>query len=97
MYFLKQTYISFAYPKLHKQRNFQKICQNHFTLMRTRIRKTAVDNDVFKHDMVGSSVVHPDPDPAGSEIICKLGSGSVINSGSYTGFESGSKLSSASN
>jgi hypothetical protein len=41
------------------------------------------------------SVVHPDPDPAGSEIISKLGSGSVINSGS--GFESGSKLSSASN
>ncbi len=30
--------------------------------------------------------MHPDPD--GSEIICKLGSGSVINSG----FESGSKL-----
>jgi hypothetical protein len=46
-----------------------------------------------------SSVVHPDPDPAGSEIICKLGSGSVINSGSDSGsgFESGSKLSSASN
>jgi hypothetical protein len=42
-----------------------------------------------------ASVVHPDPDPAGSEIICKLGSGPVINSGS--GFESGSKLSSASN
>jgi hypothetical protein len=39
------------------------------------------------------SVVHPDP--AGSEIICKDGSGSVINSGS--GFESGSKLSSAYN
>ncbi len=43
------------------------------------------------------------PDPAGSEIICKLGSGSVINSGSDSGsglgfgFESGSKLSSASN
>jgi hypothetical protein len=34
------------------------------------------------------SAVHPDP--AGSEIICKLGSGSVINSGS----DSGSKLSS---
>jgi hypothetical protein len=47
------------------------------------------------------SVVHPDPDPdpAGTEIICKLGSGSVINSGSDSGsrFESGSKLSSASN
>ncbi len=41
------------------------------------------------------SVVHPDPDPAGSEIICKLGSGSVINTGSNSG--SGSKLSSASN
>ncbi len=47
------------------------------------------------------------PDPAGSEIICKLESGSVINSGSDSGsgfgtgfgsgFESGSKLSSASN
>jgi hypothetical protein len=36
---------------------------------------------------------------SGSEIICKLGSGSVINSGSDSGsgFESGSKLSSASN
>ncbi len=48
-----------------------------------------------------TSVVHPDPDPDGSEIICKLGSrpGSVINSGSDSGsgFESGSKLSSASN
>jgi hypothetical protein len=47
------------------------------------------------------SVVNPDPDPAGFEIICKLGfgSGSVINSGSDSGsgFESGSKLSSASN
>jgi hypothetical protein len=46
-------------------------------------------------------VVHPDPDPAGSEIICKFGSGSgsVINYGSDSGsgFESGSKLSSASN
>ncbi len=46
-----------------------------------------------------TSVVHPDPDPAGSEIICK--SGSVINYGSGSdcgsGFESGSKLSSASN
>ncbi len=43
------------------------------------------------------SVVHSDP--AGSEIIYKLGSGSVINSGSDSGsgFESGSKLSSASN
>jgi hypothetical protein len=45
------------------------------------------------------SVVHPDP--AGSEIICKLGSGSVINSwsdsGSGFGFVPGSKLSSASN
>jgi hypothetical protein len=38
-----------------------------------------------------TSVVHPDP--AGSEIIYKLGPGSVINSGS----DSGSKLSSASN
>jgi hypothetical protein len=47
--------------------------------------------------IVPNSVVHPDPD--GSEIICKLGSGSVINSGSDSGsgFESGSKLSSASN
>ncbi len=35
------------------------------------------------------SVVHPDP--AGPEIICKLGSGSLINS------DSGSKLSSVSN
>jgi hypothetical protein len=47
------------------------------------------------------SVVHPDPDPAGSEIIFKLGSGYVINSesdsGFGSGFESGSKLSSASN
>ncbi len=38
---------------------------------------------------------------SGSKIICKLGSGSVINSGSDSGFgsgfESGSKLSSASN
>ncbi len=43
------------------------------------------------------SVVHPDPD--GSEIIGKLGSGSVVNYGSDSGsgFESGSKLSSASN
>jgi hypothetical protein len=32
-----------------------------------------------------TSVVHSDPDPAGSEIICKLGSGSVINSGSDSG------------
>ncbi len=49
--------------------------------------------------IIPASVVHPDPD--GSEIICKLGSGSVINSGSGSdsgsGFESGSKLSSASN
>jgi hypothetical protein len=42
---------------------------------------------------VVASVVHSDPDPAGSEIICKLGSGSVINSGS--GFKS--ELSSVSN
>jgi hypothetical protein len=41
------------------------------------------------------SVVHLDP--AGSEIICKLGSGSVIDSGFGSGFESGSKLSSVSN
>jgi hypothetical protein len=32
--------------------------------------------------------VHPDPD--GSEIICKLGSGSVINSGSDSGSGFGS-------
>jgi hypothetical protein len=38
--------------------------------------------------------VSRDADPAGSEIICNLGSGSVINSGS--GFGSGSKLSSVS-
>jgi hypothetical protein len=38
-----------------------------------------------------SSVVHPDPD--GSIIICKLGSGSVINPGS----DSGSKFSFVSN
>ncbi len=37
------------------------------------------------------SVVHPDPN--GPKIICKLGSGSVINSG----FESGSKLFPVSN
>ncbi len=51
--------------------------------------------------MLQCSVVHPDLDPAGSEIICKLGSGSgsVINSGSDSGsgFESGSKLSPVSN
>jgi hypothetical protein len=47
-----------------------------------------------------TSVVHPGPDPAGSEIIYKLGSGAVINSGSDSGsrfgsgFESVSKLSS---
>jgi hypothetical protein len=39
------------------------------------------------------SVVYPDPD--GSKIICKLGAGSVIKSGS--GFESGSMLSPVSN
>ncbi len=49
-----------------------------------------------------NSVVHPDP-----KLFCKLGSGSVINSGSHSGsgfesgfgsgFESGSKLSSVSN
>ncbi len=59
--------------------------------------------DIFlwhlSEDSLQCSVVHPDPDPAGSEIICKLGSGSVINFGSGfgSGFESGSKLSSASN
>jgi hypothetical protein len=42
---------------------------------------------------LSSSVVHPDL--AGSKIICKLGSGSVINFGS--GFESGSKLSFVTN
>ncbi len=47
--------------------------------------------DVVKKCLLRNSVVHPDP--AGSEIICKLGSGSVINSGS----DSGSKLSSVSN
>ncbi len=45
-----------------------------------------------------TSVVHPDS--AGPEIFCKLGTGSVINSGSDSGsgsgFESGSKLSSVS-
>ncbi len=57
----------------------------------------------IKDRNIDSSIVHLDP--AGSEIICKLGSGSLINSGSYSGFgsgfgsgfESGSKLSSASN
>jgi hypothetical protein len=41
-----------------------------------------------EHNLNGS-VVHPDP--AGSEIICKLGSesGSVINSGSDSGSDSG--------
>ncbi len=52
---------------------------------------------IFLLDRRIPSVVHPDPDPTGSEIICKLGSGSVINSGSDSGFQSGSKLSSASN
>jgi hypothetical protein len=42
-----------------------------------------------------SSVVHPDP--AGSEIFCKFGSGSVVITGSDSGFEYGSKLSSDSN
>ncbi len=40
--------------------------------------------------------VHPDPDPAGTKIICKLGSGSVINFGYDSGFgsvfESGCKF-----
>jgi hypothetical protein len=50
-----------------------------------------------KEKIVTNSVVHPDPEPAGSGIICKLGSESVINSGSDSGFESGSKLSFVSN
>jgi hypothetical protein len=36
----------------------------------------------MKFTLRKSSVVHPDPDPAGSEIICKLGSGSGSESGS---------------
>jgi hypothetical protein len=55
---------------------------------------------IYKEKVYYTSVVHPDPDPAGPEIICMLGSGSVINSGSDSGsgVESGSKLlSSASN
>jgi hypothetical protein len=49
----------------------------------------------LQKNVAAHSVVHPDPDQdlAGSEIICKLGSGSVIISGS----DSGSKVSSASN
>jgi hypothetical protein len=42
-------------------------------------------------NLLKGSVVHPDP--AGSEISCNLGSGSVINSGS----DSGSKFSFVSN
>jgi hypothetical protein len=47
------------------------------------------------------SVVHPDPDPAGSEIICVINSGSGFGSGLVSGFgsglESGSKLNFVSN
>ncbi len=46
-----------------------------------------------KKSAIMGSVVHPDPEPAGSGIICKLGSGSVI----ISGFESGSKLNFVSN
>jgi hypothetical protein len=40
-------------------------------------------------ESVLSSVVDPDPKPDEKEIICKLGSGSVIKFGSESGFVSG--------
>jgi hypothetical protein len=62
--------------------------------MTTPAGKGSWDNVTAK-----TSVVDPDPnpDPSGSEIICKLRSGSIIGSGFGSGFESGSKLNSVSN
>ncbi len=59
--------------------------------------KSIIASIIYCSGHIGAviSVVHLDP--AGSEIICKLGSGSIINSWSDWGFESGSKLSSVSN
>ncbi len=72
-------------------------CLSAFLLSVSRFSSPTFVISVSRMSSLASSVVHPDP--AGSGIICKLGSVSVINSGSdsRSGFEFGSKLSFVSN
>jgi hypothetical protein len=66
---------------------------SHETELRLRGNSYTYDVQLHLRGTATPSVVHPDPD--GSKIICKLGFGSVIHSG--TDSESRTKLSSVSN